>query len=70
MKKLMAKTLRLGLSCVLVKMEEHIELMQLDKSNIRVSEYLTLLPSQKILQEKLHHAIERAQQKLLEEGNE
>jgi predicted nuclease of restriction endonuclease-like (RecB) superfamily len=60
----------IGLILCAGKNEEHIELMQLDKSNIRVSEYLTLLPSQKILQEKLHHAIERAQQKLLEEGYE
>jgi hypothetical protein len=60
----------IGLILCAGKNEEHIELMQLDKSNIRVSEYLTLLPSQEILQEKLHHAIERAQQKLLEEGYE
>ncbi|HHC25638.1 MAG TPA: cytoplasmic protein, partial [Desulfobacterales bacterium] len=46
------------------KNEEHIELMQLDKSNIRVAEYLTLLPPKKLLQEKLHKAIEIAKNKL------
>lgn len=60
----------IGLILCAGKNEEHIELMQLDKSNIRVSEYLTLLPSQKILQEKLHRAIELAQQKLIEEDYE
>ena len=46
------------------KNEEHIELLQLDKSNIRVADYLTALPSQKLLQEKLHKAIEIARQKM------
>ncbi len=60
----------IGLILCAGKNEEHIELMQLDKSNIRVAEYLTLLPSQKILQEKIHRAIELAQQKLIEEDYE
>ncbi len=46
------------------KNEEHVELMQLDKSNIRVADYLTILPSQKALQEKLHRAVEIAHLKL------
>ncbi|MBC7751040.1 MAG: DUF1016 domain-containing protein [Candidatus Saccharibacteria bacterium] len=53
-----------GLILCTGKNEEHIELMQLDKSNIRVADYFTVLPSQKILQEKLHQAIIIAQNKL------
>lgn len=39
------------------KNAEHVELMQLDKSNIRIAEYLTQLPPKEVLQEKLHRAI-------------
>jgi predicted nuclease of restriction endonuclease-like (RecB) superfamily len=56
----------IGLILCAGKNEEHIELMQLDKSNIRVAEYLTTLPPQKLLQEKLHKAVEIAHQKLRE----
>ncbi len=54
----------IGLILCTGKNEEHIELMQLDKSNIRVADYLTALPSQKILQEKLHKAVEIARNKI------
>jgi len=54
----------IGLILCTGKNEEHIELLQLDKSNIRVADYLTILPSKKLLQEKLHKAIEIAQQKI------
>jgi hypothetical protein len=54
----------IGLILCTGKNEEHIELLQLDKSNIRVAEYLTLLPPKKLLQEKLHKAIEIARQKI------
>lgn len=54
----------IGLILCTGKNEEHVELMQLDKSNIRVADYLTVLPSQKLLQEKLHKAVEIAQQKM------
>jgi predicted nuclease of restriction endonuclease-like (RecB) superfamily len=60
----------IGLILCTGKNEEHVELMQLDKSNIRVADYLTALPSQKILQEKLHRAVEIAQQKLTAKNNE
>jgi len=56
----------IGLILCTGKKEEHVELMQLDKSNIHVADYLTALPSQKILQEKLHKAVEIAQQKLIQ----
>ncbi|MEZ4528331.1 MAG: PDDEXK nuclease domain-containing protein [Desulfobacterales bacterium] len=55
----------IGLILCTGKNEEHIELMQLDKNNIRVAEYLTVLPSKKLLREKLHRAVEIAQQKLI-----
>jgi hypothetical protein len=38
--------------------KEQIELLQLHKSGIKVAEYFTELPSKKLLQEKLHQAIE------------
>lgn len=36
---------------------EQIELLQLDKAGIKIAEYLTELPSKKLLQQKLHQAI-------------
>jgi len=54
----------IGLILCTGKNEEHIELMQLDKSNIKVAEYLTILPPKALLQEKLHKAIEIAKNKL------
>ncbi|WP_291195836.1 hypothetical protein [Dyadobacter sp.] len=38
--------------------------MQLGQSNIRVADYLTALPSQQVLQEKLHKAVEIARHKM------
>jgi len=54
----------IGLILCTGKNEEHVELLQLDKSNIRVADYLTALPTQKLLREKLHRAVEIAQQRL------
>ncbi len=45
------------------KNPEHIEILQLDKSNIKVSEYLTILPPKEKLLEKLHLAVEIARNK-------
>ncbi len=47
----------IGLILCTGKNEEHIELLQLGKSNIKVADYITLLPSQEILREKLNQAI-------------
>ncbi|MFA4852560.1 MAG: PDDEXK nuclease domain-containing protein [Bacteroidales bacterium] len=47
---------------------EQIELLQLDKAGIKVAEYLTELPTKKLLQEKLHKAIEISKQRM--ENNE
>ena len=53
-----------GLILCAGKNEEHVELLQLEKSNIRVAEYLTVLPPREILQAKLHKAIEGARLRL------
>ena len=53
----------IGLILCTGKNEEHVELLQLDKANIRVAEYLTDLPSRELLQQKLHESIARARQK-------
>jgi len=55
----------IGLILCAGKNAEHVELLQLDKSNIRVADYLTVLPSQQLLQEKLHQAIEIAKHTLI-----
>jgi hypothetical protein len=58
---------RLGIGAIEIwkdKSEEHVELMQLDKRNIRVADYLTALPPQKVLQEKLHRAVEIARNRM------
>lgn len=60
----------IGLILCTGKNEEHIELLQLDKSNIRVADYLTILPPKKLLQEKLHKAVEIAQQKIRAKDHE
>lgn len=41
---------------------EQVELLQLDAKSIRVSEYLTELPPLKVLQARLHQAIEQARE--------
>lgn len=53
----------IGLILCASKNKEHIELLQLEQSNIKVAEYLTQLPDLKLLEEKLHRAIEIAKRK-------
>lgn len=50
----------LGLILCAEKAAEYVELLELEKTGIRVAEYLTELPSQKILQRKLHDAVRLA----------
>lgn len=50
----------IGLILCAGKNAEHIELMHLDDSNIRVADYLTKLPDRKLLEQKLQQAIEYA----------
>ncbi|MDE7088802.1 MAG: PDDEXK nuclease domain-containing protein [Prevotella sp.] len=54
----------IGLILCAGKNEEHIELMHLNESNIRVAEYLTQLPAPSVLEAKLQQAIERAKTRL------
>jgi len=51
------ENLPIGLILCTGKNPEHIELLQLHKSNIKVADYFTILPSKKLLLEKLHKAI-------------
>lgn len=60
----------IGLILCAGKNEEHIELMHLDDSNIRVAEYLTKLPDNKLLEQKLQQAIERAHNHLINRPND
>jgi len=43
--------------------DEQIELLQLDKSGIKVAQYLTELPSKELLQRQLHKGLEAARQR-------
>ncbi len=54
----------IGLILCSSKNEEHIELLQLENSKIKVAEYLTQLPDMKVLETKLNQAIERAKNKM------
>ncbi len=55
----------IGLILCATKSEEHIKLLQLDKSGIRVAEYLTELPPREMLEKKLHQAIKMARERLI-----
>lgn len=50
----------IGLILCASKSKEHIELLQLEKTNVKVAEYLTQLPDFKLLEQKLQRAIEIA----------
>lgn len=54
----------IGLILCAEKTREHIELLQLDNSDIRVAEYLTHQLPSTLLEQKLHLAIEQARQRL------
>ncbi len=61
----------IGLILCSGKNHEHVELLQLERSNIRVADYLTLLPPREVLEAKLRRSIEIARQRLaLREGQE
>jgi hypothetical protein len=54
----------LGLILCAGKTSEQIELLQLDKSGIKVAEYMTELPNRELLEQKLHKAVELARNRL------
>ncbi|MGC1182764.1 PDDEXK nuclease domain-containing protein [Legionella sp.] len=47
------------------KSDERVELLQLEKSGIRVSQFITELPPKDIFEKRLHEALERAREKEL-----
>jgi predicted nuclease of restriction endonuclease-like (RecB) superfamily len=55
----------IGLILCATKNEEHVELLKLENSNIKVAEYLTKLPDLKLIEQKLHQAIEIARNKTI-----
>ncbi|MCK5595100.1 DUF1016 family protein [bacterium] len=54
----------IGLILCVGKNPEHVELLQLHKSNIKVADYFTILPPRDVLLDKLHKAIAIAQNRL------
>jgi predicted nuclease of restriction endonuclease-like (RecB) superfamily len=54
----------IGLILCAGKKHETVELLELEKSSIRVAEYLTELPARNILEEKLHKAITLAKERV------
>lgn len=54
----------IGLILCTGKNPDHIELLQLHKSNIKVADYFTILPSKEILLDRLHKAIAIAQNQI------
>lgn len=59
----------IGLILCADKNKEHVELLQLHQSNIKVAEYLTKLPDMKLLEQKLHRAIEIAKNRIEQSEN-
>lgn len=54
----------LGLILCADKSTEHVELLQLEESGIRVAQYLTELPSKELLEQKLRTSIQLARERL------
>jgi predicted nuclease of restriction endonuclease-like (RecB) superfamily len=59
----------LGLILCADKSDEHVELLRLNESGIRVARYLTELPPKKLLERKLHDSIRLARERLARNGN-
>jgi hypothetical protein len=63
----------LGLLICAGKSDEHVELLQLERSGIRVAEYLTELPPREVLERRLHEALRATRERFnhgLEAGSE
>lgn len=58
----------IGLILCAGKNPEHLELLHLEKTNIKVSDYFTILPNKEVLFDKLHRAIEIARMQLDEKN--
>lgn len=59
----------IGLILCAGKSGEEVELLQLDKSGIRVAEYMTELPPRRLLERKLHAALTLARERLSPPSN-
>lgn len=64
------ENLPIGLILCAGKNDEHVELMQLNKSNIKVADYFTELPPRELLQAKLHESIQRAKSSFQSKADE
>lgn len=64
------ENLPIGIILCAGKKQEQIQLLELDKSGIRVAEYLTALPPREVLQARLHQVIASARRRLQERGSE
>ena len=64
------EALPLGIILCAGKNTEQIELLELSAAGIHVAEYLTVLPPEKVLQQKLHQAIESARSRLAAQGSD
>lgn len=53
----------LGIILCTSKKQEQVELLDLKSSDIHIAEYMTVLPSKEMLEERLHLALERAKLK-------
>ena len=53
----------LGLILCARKSDEHVELLQLKRSGIRIAEYLTELPPRAVLERRLHEALRAARER-------
>ncbi len=60
----------LGLILCAGKSDEHVELLRLDETGIRVSAYLTELPPRNLLERKLHQAVRAARARLEAPGKD
>lgn len=60
----------LGLILCAGKSDEHIELLRLDESGIRIAAYFTELPPRKLLERKLHEAVRTARARLEARGKD
>lgn len=60
----------LGLILCAEGAHEQIELLELDKSTIKIAEYLTELPPKELLEKKLHAAIEKSKELLEQRAGE
>jgi len=60
----------IGLILCAGKSDEHVELLRLANSGIRVAEYMTALPAKSLLQKKLHQAVRAAKARLISESRQ